>query len=64
MFSKIAFEFSDALGQSLSADELETAMKIIDSDGSGVIEFDEFVEWWVNKVSAVVTKYKHCVDWR
>lgn len=35
-------------------------MKIIDSDGSGVIEFDEFVDWWVNKVSAAIVVYKYC----
>ena len=26
------------------------AMKLLDKRGSGYIEFDEFVEWWVNKV--------------
>lgn len=40
----------DALGQPLSSDELKTAMELIDTDKSGVIEFDEFVAWWVNKV--------------
>lgn len=35
---------------SLSEDELTAAMKLLDKRGSGYIEFDEFVDWWVNKV--------------
>ena len=35
---------------SLNEDELTAAMKLLDKRGSGYIEFDEFVDWWVNKV--------------
>ena len=38
------------LGTELDSDELEAAMKLLDTDSSGVIEFEEFVDWWVNKV--------------
>lgn len=44
------FVDSDSLGQTLTDNELGAAMKIVDTDNSGVIEFDEFVDWWVNKV--------------
>lgn len=47
----VCIDCSDSLGQSLTEDELSAAMKIVDVDNSGVIEFDEFVDWWVNKVS-------------
>ncbi|GMH36730.1 hypothetical protein BSKO_04603 [Bryopsis sp. KO-2023] len=40
-----------ALGQTLTDDEVKAAMEIVDTDKSGVIEFDEFVDWWVNKVN-------------
>lgn len=29
---------------------MNAAMKVLDTDSSGVIEFEEFVDWWVNKV--------------
>ena len=32
------------LGQNISRDELEKMIKSVDKDGSGCIEFDEFVE--------------------
>lgn len=35
---------------SLNEDELTAAMKLLDKRGSGYVEFDEFVDWWVNKV--------------
>lgn len=35
---------------SLNENELTAAMKLLDKRGSGYIEFDEFVDWWVNKV--------------
>ena len=34
----------------LDENELSAAMKLLDKRGSGYIEFDEFVDWWVNKV--------------
>lgn len=34
----------------LDESELTAAMKLLDKRGSGYIEFDEFVDWWVNKV--------------
>lgn len=36
----------------LDESELTAAMKLLDKRGSGYVEFDEFVDWWVNKVSA------------
>ena len=38
--------------QNISLDEAEltAAMKLLDKRGSGYIEFDEFVDWWVNQV--------------
>lgn len=35
---------------SLDEAELTAAMKLLDKRGSGYIEFDEFVDWWVNQV--------------
>lgn len=32
--------------QELSADELKVAMEFLDEDGSGAIEFNEFVGFW------------------
>eukprot|EP00210_Caulerpa_lentillifera_P003827 g3655.t1 len=40
----------EELGTKLEDEKLEAAMKMLDTDESGVIEFDEFVDWWVNKV--------------
>ena len=36
----------------LDDNELTAAMKLLDKRGSGYVEFDEFVDWWVNKVSS------------
>ena len=33
--------------------ELVTAMKQMDEDGSGQVEFVEFYEWWVEKKLAL-----------
>ena len=38
----------------LDENELTAAMKLLDKRGSGYVEFDEFVDWWVNKVCSVV----------
>ena len=46
---------SEALGTPLEEEELNAAMKILDTDESGVIEFDEFVDWWVNKVIKLIS---------
>ncbi|DBB06897.1 TPA: hypothetical protein ACH3X3_009554 [Trebouxia sp. C0006] len=34
----------------LDDNELTAAMKLLDKRGSGYVEFDEFVDWWVNKI--------------
>ena len=39
--------------------ELTAAMKLLDKRGSGYIEFDEFVDWWVNKVGLPTNKRPH-----
>merc|ERR1719240_870937 len=42
-------ELLEKLGEELSEDELEQAFKELDSDGSGEIEFFEFVEWFTSE---------------
>uniref|UniRef100_A0A7S4RJD8 EF-hand domain-containing protein n=1 Tax=Alexandrium monilatum TaxID=311494 RepID=A0A7S4RJD8_9DINO len=39
----------EKLGEELSDDELEQAFRELDSDGSGEIEFFEFVEWFTSE---------------
>lgn len=39
-------KFLEAIGRDMTADEIDYAFKEIDEDNSGVIEFDEFVDWW------------------
>jgi len=34
------------MGVMLNAEQLEIAVKVMDSDGNGTIEFDEFEKWW------------------
>lgn len=34
----------------MDKEEISAAMEILDTDNSGVIEFDEFVAWWIEKV--------------
>jgi len=34
------------MGVMLNAEQLEVALKVMDSDGNGTIEFDEFEKWW------------------
>lgn len=34
------------LGHYLSEDELNMAIKFLDADGSGKIEYNEFQKWW------------------
>ena len=38
------FDFSD--------EEEKKAVQLLDTSGDGLISFEEFVQWWVNKVSA------------
>jgi Ca2+-binding EF-hand superfamily protein/ankyrin repeat protein len=40
----------EALGASFTDDELDQAVKEIDSDDSGVIESSEFICWWTNRI--------------
>merc|ERR1712098_313522 len=39
----------EKLGEELSDEELDAAFKELDSDGSGQIEFFEFVEWFTSE---------------
>jgi Ca2+-binding EF-hand superfamily protein/ankyrin repeat protein len=40
----------EALGASFTDDEIDQAVKEIDSDNSGVIESSEFICWWTNRI--------------
>merc|ERR1712031_19423 len=42
-------ELLEKLGEELSEDELDQAFRELDSDGSGEIEFFEFVEWFTSE---------------
>lgn len=42
-------EFLEAIGKSMSKEQLAKGFEEIDVDGSGVIEFKEFVAWWENR---------------
>jgi hypothetical protein len=42
-------ELLEKLGEELSEDELEQAFRELDQDGSGEIEFFEFVEWFTSE---------------
>ena len=37
---------SEDLGEKLEGNELDEAVRALDKDKSGVIEFEEFLEWW------------------
>ena len=39
-------QFLAAIGKQMSSDQVATGFAQIDRDGSGQIEFDEFVDWW------------------
>jgi len=38
-----------SLGRELDDDEVKEAVKILDKDGNGWIDFTEFVQWWVSR---------------
>merc|ERR1712013_16656 len=45
-------EFGDlcySLGHPIKAEELETAVKVLDIDGDGTISYEEFQKWWAKK---------------
>jgi Ca2+-binding EF-hand superfamily protein len=44
---KVALE----LGKTLSENELNKTMKIIDTNGDGKISFEEFYVWWLHGVT-------------
>ena len=49
-------EFSNlviSLGVEFTPDECEQAIQELDIDGSGLIEIEEFVTWWVNRTQGV-----------
>ncbi|TYZ68318.1 hypothetical protein PybrP1_010242, partial [[Pythium] brassicae (nom. inval.)] len=39
------------LGGALTDRDLSAALRVLDSDGSGTIELDEFVRWWTRKAT-------------
>lgn len=39
-------EVCEALGVELQDDELEVGLSIVDADGDGTINWDEFLAWW------------------
>jgi Ca2+-binding EF-hand superfamily protein len=40
------------LGESLTDSEINSAVKELDTDGSGIIECEEFLSWWTSKSSS------------
>eukprot|EP00884_Botryococcus_braunii_P007804 jgi/Botrbrau1/17024/Bobra.49_2s0080.1 len=45
-------------GYNLDDAEVKAAIKILDKDGDGLINFPEFVDWWVNKIKPEATVAK------
>lgn len=39
-----------ALGGPVDPSEAAAGLEILDADGSGFIEFGEFVDWWANRL--------------
>ncbi len=39
-------QIMEALGAEMTAEEIDLGFKIIDTDGNGVIDFDELSSWW------------------
>jgi Ca2+-binding EF-hand superfamily protein len=39
----------EALGAPIDDEECAMAVQALDADGSGKIEFDEFVDWWAGR---------------
>ena len=39
----------EALGAEMSDEELEIGLTIIDANGNGQVEFDEFIDWWTTR---------------
>ncbi len=42
-------EFLSAIGKPMGAEQIARGFAEIDVDGSGVIEFDEFVDWYESR---------------
>eukprot|EP01050_Picozoa_sp_SAG11_P022596 SAG11_NODE_4311_length_1953_cov_1.192017_1_plen_105_part_10 len=43
----------ETLGVKMNSDEVDEAMEIMDKDGSGEVDFDEFYRWWTDDSTAV-----------
>ena len=39
-------KFLAAIGKQMTSEEIDAGFRLIDVDRSGVIEFEEFVDWW------------------
>ena len=39
----------EALGASLSAEELAAGLEALDTNRNGLVDFDEFVAWWSDR---------------
>lgn len=39
----------DALGASMTGEELQAGLLALDENNNGKIEFDEFVDWWSDR---------------
>ena len=46
-------------GYNLSEPEVTEAIKLLDKNGDKLIQFNEFVEWWQDKVSNQSFKFMH-----
>ena len=44
------------MGQSMSEEQLDVAMSIMDADGNGAVDFDEFLQWWMENVKTEENK--------
>jgi calmodulin len=38
----------EALGADMSDEEMAIGLSVVDADGNGTIEFDEFAAWWTD----------------
>lgn len=39
----------EALGAEMSADEIDAGLRALDENQNGLIDFDEFLDWWSDR---------------